>query len=834
MNRLKVVSVALALLLTCLLGCGKGIQGLIGPNSRPTIEITCGAVNSRPDSLVLLSYSVTFCWSSFDPDGSVDHYEYATSVNDTDLSQRPKWLSTRLHQATVQFKADSVFDHNYDNEARRLRAFTRPQTFCVRAVDNNGALSPWDCRVFNALTVAPTTSIRVPASAPGVYSSTGPSITVRWQGQDLDATDPKHLPVRYHLFLKDVTPAPGIYGVVEGAGMVRQALRIPSSFYVGGDTTSYTFKLLINHTYCLVIKALDQAGAEEPYPTADEGAAADLIDYNSIGRNVALFTAASSIVGPTLDVVVGPQAKSFSGYDPTSFLSSQVGTNTPLSVLWLASAASYGGLVENYSYALDINDPTNENPKVIRPGGFSWTSPDERSTSAELPGWKEKGTHYFYVRCYDNSGYRTIATIQIDVIQITFAKPILFMLDSPGINLGAPTTEFLTKDELVEFWRDILETNRSYVDISDTLTYPGGRCIPMAGKAEFYIVAQKPLNEGVPLSVLGAYRVLAWTCPVSSIGAGSPKKTVLHRMVDPAARLANNLFTYLQAGGNVWAMGGGFAGQLAIKTGYPQIANNPTSKNNIGGFAFDFLGTNGPDTLAASAPPVSNTALKDTRLRSVEPYPVPFVRQTAFGRRLTTISPLTLDMFRYDTMQTSNFSQRASRAAGADPAPGSVEIVSGGPLNTGSFPSGFNTNPDSATWQPIAIAKTIGPLAEAYSDRPTRTTIAINNAVIGWYKKGTTLTGAGAAIPAPYELYFFGFPMELMNREEVRQLADIILETRGWNIWRGSCPPNAGRLAADRAAQLDRNLQRLSEAQRREIEKTARPNRVSALPKRSR
>ena len=834
MNRLKVVSVALVLLVLGLLGCGKGIKGLMGPNLRPTIEITCGAVNSKPDSLSLLPYSVTFCWSSFDPDGFVDHYEYATSVDDTDLTQSARWRSTPLHQITVQFPADSVFDHDFDSTARRLRAFTRVSHFFVRAVDNNGGLSPWDTRVFNALTVAPTTSILVPLGAPGVYPSTGPSITVRWRGQDLDATDPKRLPVRYHLFLKDVTPAPGIYGVVEGAGMVRQALRIPNSFYVGGDTTSYTFKLLINHTYSLVIKAIDEAGAEEPYPTTQEGAAADLINYNSIGKNAVLFNAASSIVGPSMDVVVGPQRKTFSGYDPTSFLSVQVGTNTPIRIDWLASAASYGGLVENYSYALDIDDPTGDNPKVIRRGGFSWTSPDERSTSAELPGWAEKGTHYFYARVYDNSGYRTIATIQIEVIQISFAKPILFVLDSPGINLGAPTTEFLTKDELVLFWRDILESNRSYLDISDTLTYPGGRCLPMTGKSEFFIVASRPLNEGIPLSVLGQYRVLAWTCPVASIGAGTPKKTVLHRLVDPNAGLSNNLFTYLQAGGNVWGMGGGFAGQLALKTGYPQISNNATNKNSIGQFAFDFLGTNGPDTLASSAPPVSNSALKDTRLQSVEPYPIPFVRQTAFGRRLSTISPLTLDLFRYDSMKTSPFSQRASRAAGADPAPGSIEIVSGGPLNTGSFPSGFNSNPDSATWQPIAIAKTIGPLSEAYSDRPTRTTIAINNAVIGWYKKGTTLSGAGAAIPAPYELYFFGFPMELMNREDVRQLADVILETKGWNIWRGSCPPRAAHLAAERQAQLEGNVQRLSAAQRREFEKMAQPGRVAAAPKRSR
>ena len=93
---------------------------------------------------------------------------------------------------------------------------------------------------------------------------TGPTITASWIGTDIDDTDPKKLPVKYHIFFKDVTPAPGIFGVREGASMIRRTLLGGGDFYVSGDTTSYTFKLTVGHYYCLIVKSIDRAGAEEP------------------------------------------------------------------------------------------------------------------------------------------------------------------------------------------------------------------------------------------------------------------------------------------------------------------------------------------------------------------------------------------------------------------------------------------------------------------------------------------------------------------------------------------------------------------------------------------
>jgi hypothetical protein len=279
----------------------------------------------------------------------------------------------------------------------------------------------------------------------------------------------------------------------------------------------------------------------------------------------------------------------------------------------------------------------------------------------------------------------------------------------------------------------------------------------------------------------------------------------------------------------VWGLGGGFAQQCAIAFGYPEIPNSTdprwkysTGKSNtIGAFAFDFLGNRGGDTLYSSAPPKGIDGEQNPNLQAVLPYPVPFLRETAFGKKLTTINPIQIDLARYDTMLTSIYQGRRERAPNARPQPGTYELI-----GRSVFPDGYDPNPELATWQPIAIARSIGSLSEA---KVQGVTCAINNGVIGWYKKGTTLAGNGQPVLAPYELYFTGFPAELFYREQVRDLATIILETKGWNIWRGNCPPSAARLTLERQAELQHNLEKMGQAAARQFEQQG-AGRMSAIP----
>src|SRR4030095_12584605 len=57
-----------------LLGCTKPIQTLI-PNQPPSVRFTLAPISAAPDNPVFYAYRVF--WAGDDPDGRVDHFEYA-------------------------------------------------------------------------------------------------------------------------------------------------------------------------------------------------------------------------------------------------------------------------------------------------------------------------------------------------------------------------------------------------------------------------------------------------------------------------------------------------------------------------------------------------------------------------------------------------------------------------------------------------------------------------------------------------------------------------------------------------------------------------------------
>jgi hypothetical protein len=804
------------LVLGAITGCGKkALEGVMAANKPPQIEITCGAVLSTPDKPLTEPYSIHFCWAAFDPDGYVDHYEYATSDSDTVATAAAvaRRGSTKLHEVTVKVQADIGLLIPGDSASVRQYPFGRLHQFFVRAVDNDGAPSPWIDRFFNALSIAPTTSLDFPHGQNGVV---GPSMTARWHGVDIDATDPKHLPVRYHVFFKDITGRPAVLGTKDASDLMQATMNQPlgagRNFYVGGDTTHWTFKLTSNHQYCLVVKSIDESGAEDPIPTlyVDKPGEEKIALINERAPNAAFFTSMPSGARPTLVVSAGSQFRSFNGYDVSNPLAVQVPPNVDLSFSWSATAGGYGGQVTNYSYALDIDDPTSPVPTVTQKGGFVWTSPDERATSAIIPGFPEKGLHYFFVKAYDDAGSFSIGVVQIEVIPVSFDRPLVFILDNTNIPSGSSSSSGMTAEEMTAYWRDILETDRHWVDFRDDAS---GRCAEVASRPGFLadsVIGNYGLQRakfGIPLSTLSHFRVVVWYVPQTVPGSGFDY--ALKQLVTNSA-VSNNLYTYLQAGGSVWASGGGFARWLIGAKGagtvkpqaYPFIESSTTEADPKFTFYFDVLGLHGgPDTMFSTDGQGRAGTEIDARMRGMDPWPVPFVRQTAYGTERRQMPALTFDLGRLDTLPLSRFDPRVQQV----PYPASNELLRG-------LPNEYNVNPDSATWQPIGVYRSLGrrPIAN-YSALQAQ--MWVDSSVVAWYKRGTTLTvvGGSSKLRAPYQLYYFGFDISQMQREQVRQLADIILSTKGWNIWRGSCPPQGARVTRERVDELQGNASRIAE-----------------------
>jgi hypothetical protein len=283
--------------------------------------------------------------------------------------------------------------------------------------------------------------------------------------------------------------------------------------------------------------------------------------------------------------------------------------------------------------------------------------------------------------------------------------------------------------------------------------------------------------------VLSHYRVVMWYSPRYSVIPGY--RSALHDMVTGYSHTANNLFTYMQFGGHIWIYGGGVVTQMAATSSipYPLVGTNVT---RVGTFCADALGLNGADTLsnvflADRTTPTHNTPEYNPQFHDMTPAPVPFVRRTAFGLRAAQIPVMDFDEARYDTLPAG---RRGDHFNVSNLMPNVCEYMRGTPDNV-------SANRDSAFWQPIALYHAVGPLAESTVFQGKR--LAVEGSVTGWYVRGTTLLAPqGFKVRAPYELYCFGVPLHLLNREQVRGLADIILSTDGWNIWRGGCPPAAG------------------------------------------
>src|SRR5436309_15392335 len=85
---------ALALVLTCA-ACGRN-RPFFAPDQPPTVTLTSGPVDtlSAPQS-----WLVDIAWTATDPDGSVDHFEYAidppTLKQATFAQAETAWVSTR-------------------------------------------------------------------------------------------------------------------------------------------------------------------------------------------------------------------------------------------------------------------------------------------------------------------------------------------------------------------------------------------------------------------------------------------------------------------------------------------------------------------------------------------------------------------------------------------------------------------------------------------------------------------------------------------------------------------------------------------------------------------
>src|SRR5262249_47483672 len=160
---------------------------------------------------------------------------------------------------------------------------------------------------------------------------------------------------------------------------------------------------------------------------------------------------------PGLSVSVGSLTRSFSGYDPFAALELPIPIGTDVSVSWSGAPGTSGAAIASYRYALDIDDPNADQPRVTKPAGFTWTLADARATFALIPGYTDAGSHTLFIEVTDESGARTLGQVHLQVISASFDRPILYILDDPNmVRTTSPSKPNMTVEENLAFWKDVL------------------------------------------------------------------------------------------------------------------------------------------------------------------------------------------------------------------------------------------------------------------------------------------------------------------------------------------------------------------------------------------
>src|SRR5262249_49323732 len=255
--RLAILAVALAAFgLVSLPGCSKKAGGSLLPDERPSVELTNAPIAADRSNPYFYAYRVN--WSGNDPDGRVDHYEYAIDPTATDTV----WITTTKNEQIMFFRATQP-DSIRGNNPATASDF---HTFVLRAVDGRGMNSEPKYRSFFAYTIAPTVAIRNPQPTALLRAQVTPSVRIEWQGSDPDGQFTQK-PVKYKWKMLDLDdPANQVFLVDPDSLRRREA---PTT-WAGWDSTSAdtNFVQFTNLTpaqsYLFVVIAFDEAGASSP------------------------------------------------------------------------------------------------------------------------------------------------------------------------------------------------------------------------------------------------------------------------------------------------------------------------------------------------------------------------------------------------------------------------------------------------------------------------------------------------------------------------------------------------------------------------------------------
>jgi hypothetical protein len=512
-------------------------------NRAPTIDLTAGPMDG--DSA---AWNARFHWYGRDPDGYVDHYEYALDVPPDVIGRLEagtdggiEWTATPAIEGNFAFQtpqADSA--HGTDGFPGPPTRWTGGHTFVVRAVDNDGARSAAEFAAFTALNYAPMTRV---ADLPAGNIFWLPVCTTRvdWRSIDPDSADGSI--VGYDVKFKDVFQSVH-WRRLDGPAIMAEMADVPWQ-PVGPDTPWYRATGHVGFTTLFAVRARDRAGAVES------------VFINR--RNV--FAAEGWPGGAGFLTVRAPYVGTFTL--PVAGAGARIGTGTPLVFELTGDPRPLSSAVTGYNYGVDVEPDSDPDG----PGWHGWSL----GRVTEPIVFDMPGTHTitFLMRAEANceGGEFTVGgTLSIQVVDFPMDREFLYIDD-----FRRPVTQGFT--DATQDERTLAMLRAAGVAVDDPARFDR---IDTFGPAD-----RDSMPVPITAELLGRYRMVYWDV------YGTVGNPALASAVCPARA---DVQAYLLGGGALWIAGQAVFGAL----GPVACEANRQYRYGVDPFGLEFIDRNFP------------------------------------------------------------------------------------------------------------------------------------------------------------------------------------------------------------------------------------------------
>ncbi len=429
------------------IGCSEDLfTGEMAENKPPVVRLT-----RVPIERSTTSYKIHFYWDSFDPDGEVQYCEYIIvsgdpygfSPADTMVEWEKTFAYTDEDSTEIKVYNDKIFAFQCDSvssgweEDSDYTRFEKTNTFFIRAIDKEGAISKVEHVSFTSWTLSPKCKITEPIGSARNYSVV---ISFGWEATDyIDSPDNTQFPesIRYLCSsLKDIGDlyegeSPNRYNIAEYMNSS------PKKFYsLWSDWKKYSStgegsgviygddigeELIPSAgTYIFAIQAKDEAGAITSIMKRDDEGAGNLRDFSVATNKTPDLTIREATIGSSTFTGTSSKAKEV-------FLPPGV----ELNFSWSANAVEYGGKIVGYRYGWDIINTEIDDEWDVSTFGLDYKQCTKKWTT---------GQHTLYVEAKDDAKQVSRGLIRIQIVQFEMERDLLLVDD--WISYTGPQTSW--------------------------------------------------------------------------------------------------------------------------------------------------------------------------------------------------------------------------------------------------------------------------------------------------------------------------------------------------------------------------------------------------------